>query len=79
VKNIAPYPTTEAMENLLLARDCKRGGLLRMERAQCLVVPTTPLERKVLSNHLGDVVAPTNLFNAVLRDMVSHKISPNTR
>jgi hypothetical protein len=65
------------MEDLLLPGDCKGGSLLRVEGAQRLVIPATALQREVLSDHLDDVVAPTNLFDDVLRDMVSHKNSLN--
>jgi hypothetical protein len=65
------------MKDLLLPGDRKGGSLFRMEGAQRFVIPTAAFQREILSDHLNDVVAPTNLFNNVLRDMVSHKSSLN--
>jgi hypothetical protein len=72
VKDIATDTATEAMKDLLRAGDGKRGGLFRVEGAERFVVAAATLQRKVFSDHIDDVVAPTNLFNKVLRDVFSH-------
>jgi hypothetical protein len=63
------------MKDLFRAGDGKRGGLFRVEGAERFVAAATALQRKVLSDHIDDVVAPTNLFNKVLRDVFSHASS----
>jgi hypothetical protein len=43
-----------------------------MEGAERLIATATALQREILSDYIDEVVTPTNLFNDVLRDVVSH-------
>jgi hypothetical protein len=46
-----------------------------VEGAERLIVSSTTLQRKILRDDIDDVTTPTNLFENILRDMLSHDSS----